>query len=64
MLKRKNEATMLLKTKGRAWVRFQNEPIFAGSEPKGAGDQDSGMAEGRDGAEAKRQRSSFKCAKY
>jgi hypothetical protein len=28
MLKSKNEATKLLKTQGRAWVRLQNEPIF------------------------------------
>jgi hypothetical protein len=28
MLKCKNEATKLLKTKGSAWVRFQNEPIL------------------------------------
>jgi hypothetical protein len=34
MLKRKNEATMLLKTKDRAWVRFQNEPILGPNEPK------------------------------
>jgi hypothetical protein len=33
MLKSKNEATMLLKTKDRPWVRFQNEPILEVIEP-------------------------------
>jgi hypothetical protein len=71
MLKSKNEATILLKTKDRAWVRFQNEPkleanepILAASEPKGSGHQDSGMAEGPGCAESRCRRNSFKCAKY
>jgi hypothetical protein len=47
MLKRKNEATMLLKTQDRARVRFQNEAIHAVGEPKAAGHQDSGLGNGR-----------------
>jgi len=38
MLKCKNEATMLLKTKSRAWVRSSkrtpSEPVFEPNEPK------------------------------
>jgi uncharacterized protein YecT (DUF1311 family) len=31
-LKCKNEAIILLKTKDRAWVRFQNEPVSGANE--------------------------------